>query len=117
MKSEMSLMVAKAVATAGTSIAVFGLSWWAIAAATIGAFASFHFEPEHRPNKLTGLIFGIFSTAFAAAFLAAAIPHFPMMGWTAGIVVEVRAGLLGLCIRFIFEQFRRVGRGYKQSGV
>lgn len=116
MNDSMSVIVTKGLATAAASVAVFGLTWWAIAAALIGAFASYHFEPERRPKGLSKLVFGIFAMGFAAAFTAVAIPHFPLFAWTAAISVEVRAGLLGLSIRFIFEQWKRLARSYKVEG-
>lgn len=117
MNDNLSIVVAKALATAGASVAVFGLSWWALAAALVGAFASYHFEPEQRPRGLGKMLFGIFAMAFAAAMLAVAAPAVPLFVWTGQIAVEVRAGLLGLTIRFIYEQGKRLTRGYKSSGV
>lgn len=105
----------KALATASMSVAVFGLNWWAIAAALIGAMASYHFEPEKQPKGLGKLVFGIFAMAFASAMLAVALPSIPLCSWTGDIAIEVRSGLLGISIRFIWEQGRRIGRAYKRK--
>lgn len=113
MNAEASALLAKAVATAGAAIAVFGLSWWAIAAALIGAIASFHFEPEHAPKGALKLAFGIVAMGFAAAFVAVALPNIPLMGWSDGILIEVRAGLLGLTIRWLVEQGKRIASGWQ----
>jgi len=112
----MNELASKGVATAAASVAVFGLTWWAVSAALVGAFASYHFEPEKRPQGLGKMIFGIFAMAFFAALLAVAIPKVPLFSWSSEILVEVRAGLLGLTIRFIYEQGRRMLRGYRPRG-
>ncbi len=116
MKPDIAAAVGKTVATAGTAAAAFGLSWWAVAAALTGAFAAYHFEPERKPEGLGKLIFGIFSVGFGAALLAVAAPAFPLMDWADKIQLEVRAGLLGLSFRLLFEQGRRISRGYKTTG-
>lgn len=112
MRAEVAGLAAKAVATAGAAIAVFGLTWWAVAAAVVGAVASYHFEPEQKPKGAITLVFGIIAMGFAAAMLAVALPSIPLCGWTGDIPVEVRAGLLGLSVRWIIEQAKRVGGAY-----
>ena len=112
MRVEAAGLAAKGVATAGAAIAVFGLTWWAVAAAVIGAVASYHFEPEQKPKGAVKLVFGIVAMGFAAAMLAVALPSVPFCGWTAEIPVEVRAGLLGLSVRWIIEQGKRIGGSY-----
>lgn len=117
MRDESIALGGKAVATAGAAVIAAGLTWWAIAAAIVGAVASLHFEPEHVPAKLSRLIFGIFAIGFAAALVAAAAPAFPGFAWTGRIPVEVRAGLLGLSVRFLFEWGKRLaGTGKKVEG-
>ena len=116
MKQEAAALLAKAIATAGAAIAVFGLTWWAVAAALIGAVASYHFEPEHRPKGALKLAFGIFALGVAAALTAVALPQIPFMGWTEGIVIEVRAGLLGLSIRFLIDRAKQVLASWSPAG-
>jgi hypothetical protein len=116
MRDETVAVGAKAVATAATAAGAFGLTWWAVAAALVGAAAAYHFEPEQVPAKVPRLIFGIFATGFAAAFAAVAAPHIPFMGWTDAIPIGVRAGLLGLTIRFLIDQGKRLARGWRQTG-
>lgn len=99
---------AKAVATGAVAASVFDLSYWSVAAAIVGAAVSYHFEPEQQPKRLAGLIFGVFASGFAAAFLAAASPQLPGFGWTSAIDITLRAGLLGISIRFLSEQVRRI---------
>lgn len=98
----------QAVATAGAAAVTFGLTWWAVAAAIVGAVAALHFEPEYVPARVPRLIFGIFATGVAAALVAVAAPHFPGFGWSGQIPIEVRAGLLGLSIRYLFEWGKRL---------
>lgn len=76
MNTETAGIAAKAIATAGAAVAVFGLTWWALVAALIGAAASYHFEPEQVPSKASRLVFGIVAMGFAAALAAVAFPHF-----------------------------------------
>lgn len=111
------VLATKVIATgSAATIAAFGLTWWAVAAAITGAFASYHFEPEQRPKGLGKLLFGIFAMGFVAALLSSAVPKVPMFAWTGEIPVEVRAGLLGVSIRFLYEQGRRLAQGYKKTG-
>lgn len=112
MKAEAAGFAAKGVATAGAAVAVFGLTWWAVAAAVLGAIASYHFEPEQKPKGALKLAFGIVAMGFAAAMLAVALPHVPMLGWSGAILVEVRAGLLGLTVRWLLEQAKRIGGNF-----
>lgn len=97
----------KAVSTGGVGAAMLTLSPWAWAAALIGAALSFYFEPEKTPKEVRKLLFGIVATGFAAALVAAAAPHVPLLGWTENIDVGVRAGLLGLSVRFLMEQGKK----------
>jgi hypothetical protein len=113
MNTETAGIAAKAIATAGAAVAVFGLTWWALVAALIGAAASYHFEPEQVPSKASRLVFGIVAMGFAAALAAVALPHFPGLGWTEKIQIEVRAGLLGLSIRFLLEFGKQLIAGWK----
>lgn len=99
---------AKAVTTAGVAASLFGLTWWAVAFAVIGAAASYHFEPKKLPAKATRLALGILATAFAAAIVATALPHVPGCKWSGDIDVEIRAGILGLTVRVLYEQGRRL---------
>lgn len=113
----MNELTAKAFATATASVAVFGLTWWAVAAALVGAVASYHFEPEKRPKGLGKTIFGIFAMGFLAAIVASQIHKVPGFGWSGEILVEVRAGFLGVTIRFLYEQGKRLLRAYKTTGA
>lgn len=112
MREEIVTTVAKAaaggMASGATAMAVFGLSWWAWAAAMVGAAAQFHFELDRAPETLLKLVIGIAAVGFAAAMLASGIPHFPYMGWTSNILVEVRAGLLGLVANPAIHLLRRL---------
>lgn len=108
MRDESIALGSKAIAAGGTAAVYFGLTWWAIMAAVIGAVAAMHFEPEHRPTRVPGLIFGIFATSVAAALVAVAAPHFPGCGWSSEIPIEIRAGLLGLSVRFLIDWGKRL---------
>lgn len=99
MKAETAAAVAKGVSTGGAAAMMFGLTWWAVASALIGAAVSLHFEPEPPTVKVPRLVFGVLSVGFAAAMVAAASPHIPMISWTADVPVEIRAGLLALLVR------------------
>lgn len=102
MRDELAALGIKAVATAVAAATAFGLTWWAITASFVGAVASLQFEPEETPSKLPKLIFMIFATGIAAALVAVALPSVPMFAWTGNILLEVRAGLLGLTVRFLY---------------
>ena len=93
--------------------AAFGLTWWAWAAALGGAAASYHFENEKEPATLIKLVVGILAVGFAAAMLASALPYFPGMTWTSAILIEVRAGLLGLVANPGIQLFRRLISSWK----
>lgn len=96
MREEAATVAAKSVASGAAAVAIFGLTWWAWAAAFIGAAASYHFETDKAPETLLKLALGIAAVGFAAAMFASAIPHWPMFGWTGNVLVEVRAGIMGL---------------------
>lgn len=116
MRAEIASVTAKAVATAGVAAAAYGLTWWAVAAALIGSAVSYHFEPEQRPKRAVSLAFGIFAMGFAAAFTAVALPHIPLFGWSENIIIEVRAGLLGLFVRVLIEKGKQRILGAKADG-
>lgn len=99
MKVETATIAAKSVATGGAAVMMFGLTWWAVAIALVGAALSLHFEPEQLTVKVTRLVFGVLAVGFVAAVLAAALPHFPLIAWTADVPVEIRAGLLAVVVR------------------
>lgn len=107
MRDEMLALGAKVIATAVTAATMFGLTWWAIAAAVVGAAASYHFEPEQVPSKLPRLFFSIFAVGFFAALAAVAAPHVPGLHWTGDILLGVRAGLLGLTVRLLYGYGKR----------
>lgn len=107
--------VSKGVATAGVGAAAYTFSPWAWAAALAGAAMSFYFEPEKQPKEVRRLIYGILAMGFAAAIAAAVVPHVPLLGWTGNIELWVRAAALGLSIRFIWEQGKRIASGWKRT--
>lgn len=107
MRDEVLGLGIKAVATAISAVAMFELTWGAIAAAIVGAAASYHFEAEQKPAKLPRLFFDIFATGFAAAFAAVAAPHVPLLAWSADIPLGIRAGLLGLLVRPMYHFGKR----------
>jgi hypothetical protein len=100
--------VSKSVAAGGAAVTLFDLSWWSVATALIGAAASYHFESEQKPTALPRLLFGISATAFCAALAAAAAPQIPGLAWAGGIDIAIRAGLLGVSVRALYEQGRRI---------
>ncbi|MDR1076379.1 MAG: hypothetical protein LBL59_08825 [Xanthomonadaceae bacterium] len=117
MKAETAAITFKTIATSAGAVSIFGLSPWAWVAAIVGAAASYYFEPEQAPDKALRLAFGIAAMAFAAAMVAMILPHLPVIGETAGkIDVEVRAGALGLSVRVLHEQGRRILSGYRLRG-
>ncbi|MDI9240753.1 hypothetical protein QLQ15_17760 [Lysobacter sp. LF1] len=116
MKAETGGLVGQAMAAFGVAATAHGLTWWAIASALIGAAASFYFEPEQLPDKALKLLGGILAIAFCAVLLSIAVPHVPLFGWTENVPIAVRAGLLGVSVRFLIEQGKRIGRNWKPSG-
>jgi hypothetical protein len=107
MRDELLALGIKIAATAVASATMFGLTWWAIAAAVIGAAASHHFEPEQVPSKLPRLIFGIFAVGFFAALAAVAAPHLPLLKWSVDIPLGVRAGLIGVLLPALYRLGKR----------
>lgn len=105
MKEDGLSVAVKSLATGAA--AAFGLTWWAVVAALIGAAASYHFEPEQQPGTVRRLIVGILVLAFSAALLASAMPHVPGFGWAGNVLIEVRAGLLGVFANPIIKWVRR----------
>ncbi len=103
MQQEVSALAVKSAGTAGAGLAMaFGLTWWAIAAALAGALVSLHFEKPAAGSTVWRVLLQIFALGFLAAFLAVALPHFPLFGWTSAaglpqeVALAVRAGLLGV---------------------
>jgi hypothetical protein len=116
---EKAALAAKAVSTGAGAWALLGISPWAWVAAFIGAVASYYFEPEHTPGGALKVLFGVFAMGFAAALVAAVLPFLPLgIGAVANQVsLEVRAGLMGLTIRFLFETGRRLGRSWRAGAT
>lgn len=113
MKAETTALAVKSVATGAA--AAFGLTWWALAAAVIGAAASYHFERDQSPATVWRLVFGILAIGFTAVLLASASPSIPGLGWTGAILIEVRAGLLGLFANALVKLAKRLIAGWKAS--
>lgn len=107
MRDEVMALATKAISTAAVAATTFGLTWWAITAAFVGAAASHHFEPEQSPSRLPRLVFSIFAVGFCAALAAVAAPHFPPMKWTADIPLGVRAGLIGVLLPVSYRLGKR----------
>ncbi|WFC43164.1 hypothetical protein [Pseudoxanthomonas sp. SE1] len=107
--------ISKGVATAGVSAAAYTFSPWAWAAALAGAAMSFYFEPEKQPKEVRKVIYGILAMGFAAAVVAAVVPHIPLLQWTGNIELWARAAVLGLSIRFLWEQGKRIASGWKRT--
>lgn len=102
--------LAKSGATAVTSVAAaFGLTWWAVAAALIGAAASLQFESEKTPSTLWRLGLRILALGLLAAALASVSSHIPpVFGFTLNDVpIAARALLLGLFANPIYKRLRR----------
>ncbi len=102
-------VITKTVTTGAAAWMFLGVTPWAWVAAFIGATLSYYFEPEHTPKTAAKMLFGIFAMGFAAALLAAASPHIPWFGigeFAGKVSLEVRAGLLGLSIRWIFAALK-----------
>ncbi len=121
MTNDTAALAAKSAATGITGITVaFGLTWWAVAAAVVGAFASLHFEKEAAPSTMAKLLGKIASLAFLAALLAATSPHLAGFAWTENVPVAVRAGLLGVLANPIYELLRLLvvwfGGRFKAAG-
>lgn len=115
MQTETAALVAKSAGTAGAAAAAaFGLTWWAVAAALLGAVASLHFEKPATGSTVVSVILQIFSLAILAAFLGAAVPHIPGFGWTEPasmpkeVALVVRTGLLGIFANPISNWIRSI---------
>lgn len=96
--------VTKGVATAGACVGMLGVNEWAWVAAIIGSFFSLYLEDARKPSQIVGTIIEILGWAFAAALLAHAIEHVRWMDinkTAEQIPIGIRAGLLGLSIRWI----------------
>lgn len=96
--------VTKGVATAGACVGMLGVNEWAWVAAIIGSFFSLYLEQARKPSEIVGTIIEILAWAFAAALLAHAIEHVHWLDiskTTQQIPIGVRAGLLGLSIRWL----------------
>jgi hypothetical protein len=93
--SNESAAVAVKVAATG-AVAAFGLTWWAVAGAVLGAVASLHFEPPAAGSKVWRVVFQVFAMATLAALLGSALPIIPGFGALEAIPVAVRCGLLGI---------------------
>lgn len=96
--------VTKGVATAGACVGMIGVNEWAWVAAIIGSFFSLYLEQARKPSQIVGTIVEILAWAFAAALLARAIEHvhwFEINKMTQQIPIGIRAGLLGLSIRWL----------------
>ncbi len=113
MRDEVLALGSKAVSTAVVAATAFGLTWWAITAAFVGAAAAHHFEPEQTPAKLPRLVFSIFAVGFFAALAAVAVPHLPWLRWSADIPLGVRAGLIGVLLPVIY----RYGKRYADARI
>lgn len=118
MKLETAAAAAKVLATGGASAGLFGLTPWGWAAALIGASLSYYFEPEQTPDKAVKIAFGVLAMAFFAGMAAVLMPHVPWFGIgdaASKAPPEALAGVLGLSIRFIWEQGRRLGAAKKPT--
>lgn len=96
--------VTKGVATAGACVGMLGVNEWAWVAAIIGSFFSLYLEQARKPSQIVGTIVEILAWAFAAALLAHAIEHvhwFEINKMTQQVPIGIRAGLLGLSIRWL----------------
>ena len=107
MKVETAVVVAKGVTAGAGTVMMFGMTWWALAAALIGATVSLHFEPEPPTVKVPRMVFGVLAVAVVAVFLAVAAPHYSWTAWSASIPVEIRAGLLAVVVRIGYPLGRR----------
>lgn len=115
MQHDVSVLAVKSAATAGTAAAAaFGLTWWAVAAALIGALVSLHFERPAAGSTVWRVLLQIGALGFLAALLAVALPHVPLFGWTAPegmkpeVALVVRAGLLGIFANPISNWIRAI---------
>lgn len=103
-------IIVKTAATSTTAIAVsiYDITWYSVATALIGAAASFYFESDQTPKKIPVLCIGIVLIAYTAVLVAIVIPVIPGFAWSGVVDVSLRAGILGVSIRFLWEQIRRV---------
>lgn len=102
---------AKSVATVGLSAGILGLGGWAWGCAIIGAFFAVYLEKEKEPEKIITTIVGIMAGAFGAALLAVALPFVPWFGIGSvakEIPLDVRAGILGLTLRWMVSKGKSV---------
>lgn len=107
---EATAMAVKSAATGVASVAVaFGLTWWAVAAALVGAAASLHFEPEQQGKTVAWSVVRILVLGLVGAALAAVTTHLPVIfGFSlAEVPIAVRAFLLGLFANPIYKRLRR----------
>jgi hypothetical protein len=93
-KESAAALAAKSVATGAA--AAFGLTWWALAAAILGAVASLHREPPAAGSKVWTIAFQVGSLATLAALLGAALPFLPFCDALSEVPVALRCGLLGV---------------------
>lgn len=96
--------VTKGVATAGTCVGLLGVNEWGWAAAVVGSFFAVYLEGARRPSEIVQSIIEILAWAFAAALVAVAVAHVHWFGidkFAAAVPLGVRAGILGLSIRWI----------------
>jgi hypothetical protein len=96
MQQETGSLMMKSLATAGGASVAFGLTWWAVAAAILGAIASLHFEQPATGSTVKRVLLQILALSLLAALLGSALPFIPGFRWSAEVPVAVRAGLLGL---------------------
>jgi hypothetical protein len=123
MQDEVGVLAAKSAATAGTAVAaVFGLTWWAVAASLVGAVMSLHFERPAAGSTVWRVLLQIAALGFLAAFLAVFLPYIPLFGWTApealpsDVALVVRAGLLGIFANPINTGIRALIRRRGEGG-
>ncbi len=98
-KDEAAALVAKT-AVAGV-FAAFGLTWWAIMAAFLGAIVSLHFEQPAPGSAVWRVALQVLAFTFLASLVAVLLPHF----WVKFGEVElaVRAGLLGVFANSLYK--------------
>jgi ABC-type Na+ efflux pump permease subunit len=95
--------VVKGAATASASAGLLGFGALAWTCAIIGAFFSVYLEDAKEPKQAFMTVVNILAYAFAAALLAIALPNAEWFGigkFASAIPIEVRAGILGLSIRW-----------------
>jgi len=111
-KDETAAAVAKTLSTG--ALAAFGLTWWTVIAAVLGAFASLHFEEPATGSSVSRVLLQIFALALLSGLLAVALPLVPLFGWFDAVPVAVRAGLLGVFANPVYKLIKaRIHRGKK----